>query len=462
MADDAQARRPLYRARGVSDAALASHIPPASACSYPVRSGNHLRALVDGGVAFARICEAVDAARHSVWLTVAFLDPEFRMPDGRGLFDLLDGAEARGLDVRVIFWRTHLEGADHFHGHADDRAMLAERGARFLARWDRAQKHYCQHQKSWLIDAARPGEVAFVGGINLINSSVTLPGHANRDGRHTHDVYLELRGPSASDVQHNFVQRWNDASERDLEHGLWPDPKSHDLLPFPRAVSPAAGGSAVQMQRTIRAGQYHDGTAAPGTAPFAIAEGEFSVFEQYVKAIDAAKSAIYIEDQYIASPDIVERLHAALARGVDVVFLCPADPEEQVKAARKRPEAQTFWRRLAALGEYANFTLVGISSPRTGEAVYVHDKIMLVDDAWCTIGSCNIASQSFFCDTELNAAIWDATFTRALRAELFCEHLGMDTKGMDARGALKAFAEIARGSVPTANAFALDPASYGL
>ena len=30
------------------------------------------------------------------------------MPGGRGsFFDVLDRAKARGLDVRVIFWRTH-------------------------------------------------------------------------------------------------------------------------------------------------------------------------------------------------------------------------------------------------------------------------------------------------------------------------------------------------------------------
>ena len=80
---------------------LQSHIPFATACSYPVRDGNFVRPLVDGEVAFRRICEAVEAARQSVWLTVAFLDQEFEMPDGRGtLFDVLDAAVVRGIEVR--------------------------------------------------------------------------------------------------------------------------------------------------------------------------------------------------------------------------------------------------------------------------------------------------------------------------------------------------------------------------
>lgn len=153
----------------MSAVALPNHIPSAQVASYPVRGGNALRALVDGDRAFRRICEATDQARHSVWVTVAFLYPDFRMPDGRSFFDVLDQAAGRGVDVRALFWRTKSEEAGHFHGHAEDHDFLTKRGARFLARWDRAEKNYCQHQKSWLIDAGHESEIAFVGGINLDN-----------------------------------------------------------------------------------------------------------------------------------------------------------------------------------------------------------------------------------------------------------------------------------------------------
>lgn len=448
-------------------AALPSHIPSVDSSSYPVRSGNALRALVDGEAAFGRICEAVEAAKKSVWLTIAFHHAPFRMPGGRGsLFDVLDNATARGIDVRVIFWRSHRALGEHFHGTQDDHAWLDGRGSKFLARWDRAQKDYCQHQKSWLVDAGEPSEIAFVGGINLNPASVCAAGHADRDGDHTHDVYLEIRGPSATDVHHNFVQRWNEASERGVPLGTRIGGGSD--LPFPHAASPEAGRSIVQMQRTVRAGHYSDGTATPGGVSLPIGDGEFSIFDQYCKAIDAAKSTIYIEDQYLVSPDVAERLQAALARGVDVVFLCPAEPEDQVMEAMRSPAAAPLRAQLAALGDHPNFLLAGIASPRTNEAIYIHDKIMLVDDCWATIGSCNIASRSFFGDTELNAAIWDEDFVRALRVELLQEHLGIDTSRMEARDALALYREAARGNAQARHrgepmrglAFALDPASY--
>jgi len=52
----------------------APHIAPALACSYPRRGGNLVRPLIDGIPAFRAISDAVAAARHSVWVTVAFLD----------------------------------------------------------------------------------------------------------------------------------------------------------------------------------------------------------------------------------------------------------------------------------------------------------------------------------------------------------------------------------------------------
>ena len=69
-----------------------------------------MRALVDGEPAFRRVCEAIEAARQSVWATVTLMWADFQMPDGRGsALDVLNRAAARGLDVRVIFWRPDPE-----------------------------------------------------------------------------------------------------------------------------------------------------------------------------------------------------------------------------------------------------------------------------------------------------------------------------------------------------------------
>jgi cardiolipin synthase len=454
----------------------AEHIPFVESGSYPIRGGNAVTPLVDGEPAFRRICEAVESAKHSAWVTVAFMNQDFQMPDRRGdLFDVLNTAHARGIDVRVIFWR-HVELAKfdpgtHFAGTTAERQMLAERGIRFAIRWDQAHGRYCQHQKSWIVDAGEPGETAFVGGINLGNDSVVAPGHATRDGGNTHDVYVEVTGPAASDVHHNFVQRWNEASDRGEADGCWPDASSQNDLSFPSAPSPTAGDVPVQIQRTIRRDRYQNGHPAPAHKSYEIVGGEHSIVDQYRRALEAARETIYVEDQAIGSQEIVDRLHGALERGVDVVFLVPIDVNNEMAAGRRNAESKVFFDSLAALGQHENFLLTGIASNKAGgghQNIYVHAKIALIDDGWCTIGSTNIGNRSFYGDSELNASFWHEETVRALRVSLLAEHLGENTSHLGDRDAMARYREVARANHPrwlagerlSGLAIALDPAAY--
>jgi len=455
----------------------ARHVPSVPHGSYPLRPGCAVRPWVDGEPAFRRICEAVEGARRSVWVTVAFLERDVQMPGGRGtFFDVLERAAQRGVDVRAIFWRSpeqedHEPGV-HFSGTEEERAWLAGRGARFSARWDRLPGQLCHHQKSWLVDAGGEGEVAFVGGINLDGASVSGRGHAPRDCGDVHDVYLELRGPAATDVHHNFVQRWNEASEQTRPDGHWPAGRDAGPLLFPARLSPPAGEVPVQITRTVSKGCYRDGTPAPGARPFAIHEGEFSVHDQYLAAISAARRTIYIEDQAIGALRAVGALKQALERGVEVVFLAPGNCHPAYAEAKRNPELKPFFELVASLDRFPNFTLAAIAShkgPGAYHEVYVHAKIMLVDDAWATIGSTNVAERSFRGDTELNASLWHGDVVRTLRHDLFAEHLGVDTGELGDVDALRLYHARARentrrrerGEPQDALAYRLDAERYG-
>src|SRR5580698_8122982 len=226
-------------------------IPFIESGSYPMRPGNSVRPLIDGEPAFRRICEAIEEARESVWVTVTFLWSNFAMPDGRGdAFDVLDRAAARGIDVRLIFWRPNAQTEwfqrNAFWGSAAHIDLLERRGSGVKIRWDRAHPGFCQHQKTWLIDAGAEMEIAFVGGINLNPHSMVSPGHQGVG--HNHDVYVEVTGPSVVDVHHNFVQRWNEASERWIENGCW-GTGSEANLQHPVRVPVERGNAVVQIQR---------------------------------------------------------------------------------------------------------------------------------------------------------------------------------------------------------------------
>ena len=454
---------------------MRSDIPFVDTGSYPVRPGNLVRPLVDGEPAFRRICEAIEGARHSVWAAITFMWPSFEMPDGQGSpLDVFERAAARGTDVRLVFYRPH--GAaetlktNAFWGSPAHLAMLERRAPNVSIRWDQAASGYAQHQKCWLIDAGEAGEVAFVGGINLNPHSMVAPGH--RGEGHNHDAYLELTGPSAVDVHHNLVQRWNDASERDAPGGVW-GPAGSRPLPFPGAVPAPRGESLVQIQRTLAPGRCARAPATPGGAAFDAGAGERSIFDQYRAAIGAARQSIYIENQFVEVQAIVDDLRAALERGVEVAVVLPCDPDPDFVKFNARPERADFLKARDALGEFDNFTLVGLAGVaedgrRTG--VYVHSKLMLVDDAWATVGSANLHHYSLSGNAEINASFADAVAVRALRCELLAEHLNEDTSGLDSCAALKRLRAVARANRRLKNvgdpvwqglAFALNVETYG-
>jgi phosphatidylserine/phosphatidylglycerophosphate/cardiolipin synthase-like enzyme len=94
---------------------------------------------------------------------------------------------------------------------------------------------------------------------------------------------------------------------------------------------------------------------------------------------------------------------------------------------------------------------------------------MLIDDAWATIGSCNLHSFSLYGNTEMNASFWDLMVVRALRRELLAEHLDKDTSHLDDRAALALYQQVARENRVKLDsgdwawqglAFSLDPATY--
>jgi phosphatidylserine/phosphatidylglycerophosphate/cardiolipin synthase-like enzyme len=202
-------------------------------------------------------------------------------------------------------------------------------------------------------------------------------------------------------VHHNFVQRWNEASERGRDDGVW---GTAEDLPYPSTVGAARGGSTAQIVRTLR-------------------DRERGVLESYLCAIDAAREWIYVENQFFFSHPIFERIDAALRRGVAVTVVVPGRPLPEVYDARRRHPR--LFEALRELGRHERFTLAAPTA--TGDDgvrrdVYVHAKLAIVDGAWMTVGSANLERSSLERATEMNVACWDAAVADGLHRELRAEH----------------------------------------
>ena len=388
-----------------------AYIPGATSGPYPARPGNRVAPAGRWAGDRPRIGEAIDAARHSVWLTVAFYSDDFLFPDGRGpLFDVLDRAVARGVDVRLLIWRPNPETAPSprmFGGSAEQRALLARRGSRFKIRWDRAATVFCQHQKSWVIDAGRPSETAFVGGLNLTVVAMER-----------HDVYVEVTGPSATDVHHNFAQRWNEASERAC---------ARRQLGLRRHRRAAAAERAIPI-RAARAPCRSSACSMPVAIPRIASSGRSSNSTNARSMPRAARSTSRTRpSRFRRSP---RRLLAALERGVEVVLLVPPIPEDYVYEARHDPQQAALFGGLEALGRHENFTLAGIAEHHAGGASRGLRPCQ-DDDGRRRLGDGRLVqSAPLFAGREFRDERLDLGCrgrARPCAARLFAQHLGVDT-----------------------------------
>jgi phosphatidylserine/phosphatidylglycerophosphate/cardiolipin synthase-like enzyme len=58
--------------------------------------------------------------------------------------------------------------------------------------------------------------------------------------------------------------------------------------------------------------------------------------------------------------------------------------------------------------------------------VYIHSKLMIVDDVFTTLGSANINERSMSSDSELNICVEDPAVAKPLRRQLWGLHTGED------------------------------------
>jgi len=364
------------------------------------RLGCSLEPLIDGAEALPRIERAIAGARSSVHVAGWHITPEFGLSRGensRRLRDLL-GEAAERVDVRVLLWA----GAPlpvFKPGRAAVRRVRDEltRGTRVRCALDSHERPmHCHHEKLVIID----GQLAFVGGIDLTSlggDRFDTQEHPFRGRLGWHDSAALLHGPAVADVAAHFASRWEAVTGERLE--------TPDVAP--------AGQLEVQVVRTIPENVY-------GFAP----NGEFGILEAYTRALREARELVYIESQFLWSPQVTEILSAKLRNpprpGFRVVVLLPARPNNGADSTRGQLGALV--RADDGAGRFLACTL----SARTGELsgpMYVHSKIAIIDDAWLTVGSANLNEHSFFNDTEMNLITCDPALARETRLRLWSEHL---------------------------------------
>jgi phosphatidylserine/phosphatidylglycerophosphate/cardiolipin synthase-like enzyme len=385
------------------------------------------------------------------------LDERLDGSPGTEIGHVLVAAVDRGVLVYGLLWRSHPrllhqseEANAEFVRHVSEHA-----GQVMLdARTRRAGSH---HQK--LVVIRHPGrperDVAFVGGIDLGYSRRDDRDHAGDpqvmefpreygDRPPWHDIQAEVRGPAVHDLEHCFRERWYGSSALDVpslprqvfDRAYHASAMTGVPLPEPAADSAPAGSHKVQVLRTYpaRLRRY----------PFAPL-GERSIAAAYRRTIPLARRLIYLEDQFFWSHEAAALIAAALRANPDlhVVVVVPRYPDNEGRLAvpgeLARHRAVELCRR--AGGDRMHVFDV---ENEAGTPVYVHAKVVVIDDVWAMIGSDNLNRRSWTHDSELSIAVLDdeadrreprdpadlgdgaRRFARELRLQLMREHLQRD------------------------------------
>lgn len=336
--------------------------------SFQVGS-NRLTLLQNGAEFFPALCADIDAAQHSVHLeTYIFAADE----TGRLVSQALQYAAQRQVAVRLLldgFGSAALPQSwvDDLRQAGVEVAWFRPERSRFRLRRYRLRR---LHRKLAVID----GEIAYVGGINIIND---IP---DREGFSAPrlDYAVRVYGPLARDVQAAMRHLWASVRWASLRKRI---ARFRVQLRLPSAP-PAAQGAMLLLRDNLR--HRHEIEAA------------------YLRAIHTAQHEIVLAHAYFLPGRTMRRaLKRAAKRGVRVVILL----QGRVEYSFQHHATKALYGQLLTAG-------IEIHEYQTS---FLHAKVCVVDGEWATLGSSNLDPFSLWLAREANLAVRDAAFAGALR-----------------------------------------------
>jgi cardiolipin synthase len=226
--------------------------------------------------------------------------------------------------------------------------------------------NYRDHRKSLIVD----GTVAFTGGAGLADHWL---GNA-ADEHEWRDIQIRIDGPAAACQQTGFAQNWLDATGEILS--------GHEFFP----ASPAVGN--VQVQTILSSPSA--GAGAAGT--------------MYLIVVQSARRYLCIANPYFV-PDArdIDMIGRACRRGVKVTLMLAGKHND------------TWWARQNSVRTYGKLLEAGVEIYEY-QPTMLHQKTMVADDAWATVGTTNFDNRSFALNQETNVCFHDRRLVEKLRA----------------------------------------------
>lgn len=329
--------------------------------------GNRVTLLHNGEDYFPALEAAIDQAHRDIHLETYIFEND---ATGRRIADALKRAALRGVSVHLLM--------DGFGSRALPQAMfdyLTSAGIRVLvfrpetSPW-RLRRYRLRrlHRKVAVVD----GEIAFVGGINIIDDMDT-PGQVPP----RYDYAVSVEGPLVAEIDASARHVWSLVAWTRLRRRWIRD----------REMGPPR----------ISKGNIH--------AAFVVRDNfrhRKDIEEAYLEAIRNARSEILLANAYfLPGLNFRHALLEAAARGVRVVLLLQGRVEYVLLHYASRALYGAFLDGGVEIHEY--------------HKSFMHAKVAVIDNDWATVGSSNIDPFSLLLSREANVMVKDADFTAQLR-----------------------------------------------
>ncbi|GAU09249.1 cardiolipin synthase [Desulfoplanes formicivorans] len=321
----------------------------------PVMRHNKCELLINGEMTFGAMFTAMEQATDYI-LVQFFIIKDDEL--GRQLADILMAKARQNIRVCLLYDEIGSQGlSSAYINKLHQAGVIVAPFHTTKGKANRFQINFRNHRKIVIVD----GRLAFVGGHNVGDEYVS---------RHCtfgswRDTHVRVAGPVVQAIQFSFVEDWYWA------RGEIPQELSWEMT---RAES----------------GNEQTLCIASGPADDVDTCGLF-----FVEAINRARKRIWIASPYFV-PDqrVLAALKLAALRGVDIRILLPQKPDHLAVY-------------LASFARYEEIIPLGIKLYRYQEG-FMHQKVVLVDDAFAAVGTANMDNRSF----RLNFEIMLLNFSR--------------------------------------------------
>ena len=230
--------------------------------------------------------------------------------------------------------------------------------------------NYRNHRKLCVVD----GKTGYIGGMNIATRYIQ-----GRSGRAWRDTHLRIRGGAVYGIQRAFLVDWYFVDRTLISNRRF----------YPDVSEKIRNDCLIQIVTSSPISPWPD------------------IMQGYVRILLQAKHYVYMETPYfLPTEPVMFAMRTAALAGVDVRLMIP-------------------YKTDAKLVEWASRSYV-TQTVESGVKVYLykagfnHSKLLVSDDALCTVGSTNIDFRSFENNFESNAFIYDVQMARHLK-EVFLQ-----------------------------------------